>query len=614
MKKVISTLAATMIAATSSLAMLSTPNSYAAIEDYSEEELAQIRADMVGYLDEIAAYGDQFGYTNGRFFFPNIKYFTRRNTTDMNWQAFCKNSSNVQAAFINEDKYAGCTASGLCLGISMASILAHNGVISPSDIQEGKETLLDIEADTVRVGTDPDWDQIIIEPGSDTDRVGIHGDPVISKILSYQTRQLAPDFQLDMYYHFAHYDKERDVDHLLETARKSTEQGKWWLIGYDDVGFTHAVAGIGLVEGEFKLGSKTYDNCILTYDSNCVNTDPETDEYISAAEVYPNGCLYVNSETREVFVPAYFLDDLGSDFKVYTLDDEDFMNYKGVMNPSSSYETDVSSLCSVEVRCTGEHSIDAVRADGSEYDVKASCGKTFGNAKGIYTKTCYFCDGERFNIQNKDVKTKFIADFMDTRQLYCTSFNGKVNNVFKGEDEFGFDTLGNTSYDITLAFEEGCYDFAPHYRYDFSGMTDGDFKAVQTDRGIILSGKNGVQCSLKTSDVTRDENGLIVSAEDNVHNEGIFASESVMISFVDNKPKYFIGENYDEEVQKGDVNCDGTIDPGDASLVLNGYASLATGGTTYLNYGLADWDADGELNPLDASFILSRYAELATIK
>ena len=597
MKKVISTLAAAMTAA-ASLTLLSTPVIYAAYEDYTEDEVAQIEADMKNYRDEIKIAGETFGYTNNRFSFPNGKYYPVFSERDINRQEYRKRATNIEAAAVDLDYYLGCTQSGRCVGMSIVSTLVHNGIISPSDIQEGKETLLDIEAAT--------------------DFYGIDKDVTMMKIISYQTRQLAPDFQLDMYYHFAHYDKEKDIDHLLETAKKATEQGKWWFIGYDDTGFSHAVAGVGLLEGEFKFGSLTFDNCILVYDSNCVETDPETDKYISASQIGVNGCIYVNSETRDIFVPTYFLDDLGADFKIYALDDYDFMNYRGMLNPSDSYETDVSSLNSVEVYSKGDYSINATRADGSEYDAKSSCGKVFKKSKGKdknkVKKSCYLCDGEQFNVQNTGNEAEFVADFMDTRQLYASTFNGAVNNVFKGEDEFGFDTLGETAYDVSLVFEEDCYSFAPHYKYDFSGTADGDFKAIQTDRGIIVSGKNGVKCSLKTSDVKRDENGFLVSSEDNVQDEGVFASSSVMISFEDNKPKYFIGESYEKEVQKGDVNCDGTIDASDASFVLQAYSALSTGGTTYLNSNLADWDENGTVDASDASFILKKYAELSTTK
>jgi len=562
--------------------------SYAAYEDYTEEEITKIEADITNYKDEIAVCGEQVGYLTDRFSFPNGKYSPVNSEEDLNWQEYFQSSTNIEAVTVNLEYFTGHARSGRCLGMSIASVLAHNGIISPSDIQGGKENLIDIEADT--------------------DFYGIKSDSVIKKIISYHTRQLAPDFQLDMYYHFAHYDKERDIKHLLDIAKKATEQGKWWLMGYDDVNLSHAVAGIGLVEGEFTIGNETYDNCILTYDSNFISEDSETGKLMSAEFCSAKACIFVNSKTYDVFVPAYFMDDCGEDFKIYTLDDYDFMNYNGIINPTDSYETDISSLNSVEIKSDGEYSITAERADGSEYDAKSSCGKTFNRNK----KVTYLCDGEHFTVQNTGNATEFTADFLDTKQLYSSSFNGTVNNVFKSENEFGFNTFAETTYDITLAFEEGCYNFAPHYRYDFSGTTDDDFKAVQTDKGIIVSGKNGVKCSLKTSDVKRDENGLLISADDNIHNENIFTSDSVMISFDDNNLKFFIGENYDKEVQKGDVNCDGSIDASDASFVLATYAALSTGKEAFINNNLADYNNDGTINSSDASDILAKYAENST--
>ena len=110
----------------------------------------------------------------------------------------------------------------------------------------------------------------------------------------------------------------------------------------------------------------------------------------------------------------------------------------------------------------------------------------------------------------------------------------------------------------------------------------------------------------------RDENGLLISADDNIHNENIFTSDSVMISFDDNNLKFFIGENYDKEVQKGDVNCDGSIDASDASFVLATYAALSTGKEAFINNNLADYNNDGTINSSDASDILAKYAENST--
>ena len=64
----------------------------------------------------------------------------------------------------------------------------------------------------------------------------------------------------------------------------------------------------------------------------------------------------------------------------------------------------------------------------------------------------------------------------------------------------------------------------------------------------------------------------------------------------------------------GDVNCDGTIDASDASLVLQAYSTLSTGGTTDINIELADFNDDNIVDASDASLILRKYAELSTSK
>lgn len=74
MKKIVSTLAATMVAATS-LGLFSIPVSHAAYEDYTEDEIAKIEADLKKYQAEIEAYGEKYGHSTNRFAYPNGKYY-----------------------------------------------------------------------------------------------------------------------------------------------------------------------------------------------------------------------------------------------------------------------------------------------------------------------------------------------------------------------------------------------------------------------------------------------------------------------------------------------------------------------------------------------------------
>lgn len=89
----------------------------------------------------------------------------------------------------------------------------------------------------------------------------------------------------------------------------------------------------------------------------------------------------------------------------------------------------------------------------------------------------------RQQVQQRKTKRKFMCATVNSSTCriretqHCSSFNGAGNNVFKSENEF--DTLGETKFDVTLAFEEDSYSFAARFRYDFSSTTDGDFKTVQ---------------------------------------------------------------------------------------------------------------------------------------
>lgn len=468
--------------------------------------------------------------------------------------------------------------SGYCLGISLTSTLVHNKVFLPSDLQSGKENLIDIELN----------------------------DEMTGNILSYQTRQLNTDFQLYMYWNLAHYTKEEKVDILLEKAKKATEQGKYFLIVLDSDNLAHAVTGIGMMDGEWEFNGEKYDKCVLTYDSNALHIDEETNKLISN-EYIPDCSVFINSETKKAYMNAYYATKMTENLSFFALDDEDFMNFNGIVKPSDSYETDVSDISRIDIVSENAYSLDVTRNNGEKYDGIASCDKILSDGK------VYFCDGKDFEVQNTENAEKFTVNFTDINHAVKSKFNGAVDNVFKNDTEFGFDTLSTTEYDVTLVLEEGSYNFTPHYKFDFSGITDSDFNAVQTDKGIILSGTDGIKCKVKTSDVNREENGLVVSAEENVQEDAIISVGDVLLTFDENGSlKYYIGENCDTEVQKGDVNCDGFIDAVDASLVLETYALNSTDKPAYIGNTLGDCNGDNFVDANDASYILEKYAELST--
>ncbi len=560
--------------------------------------------------NELGNWTDRFKFYNGRYSLRSEKWCGN----DVNYVEYLQNTSNIQ--LINPlERFNACTKSGRCCGMSLLSMLVHNGVFSSSDIQEGTEKLIDVNCNT------------LLSECQD--------DPVMSKILAYQLRQDKIDFNLLMKWSLSHYNKSEQVDYLLETAKKANQNGKYFLLAYHDTNLWHAVTGIGIMDGEWEWYGKKYDKCILTIDTNVLHEDEETSDIVSYG-CTENACLFVNSETKEVCIPFYFDPEqsadmiCGEDFKVFTLDDDNFVNYKEKINPSDSYDTKISDIIldisSVTVKNENKCDITVTDIDNTIYDGISECKAVFPNDGDEYVMR-----EKDFKVQNTENAEDFGINFIDINHAVYTDFKGAANNIFYNSDEFNFDVSAPTDYNVSMVFEEGSYNFTPHYRFDFSGNTDNDFKAVQTDKGIILSSSDKVKCQVKVNDIIRDEQGLvslsytetkeedealkgyIVSPEEKIQKDAVTAVGNVLLTFDENGSlKYYTGENFDTEVQKGDVNCDGFIDAVDATLVLEAYAANSTDKSAYVGKTLGDCNGDDFVDANDASYILEKYAELST--
>lgn len=536
--------------------------------------------DAEKYDEEITSCAAELGNETDRFNFVSYSYWKNFHygeinkedieftEDDVNYIDYFKKCSNI-AAVTNPFSTFEASVRYMSLGMSSLAVLSHNGVITPSDIQAGRENLIDIVKDK----------------------------DVVSSLLSYQSRWKEIDFSLFTNWQLSNYTEKERVDMLLENAEKAQNDGKYFLVVlyHDPINF-HAMTGMGMLEGNYEFNGETYDKCILLYDSG--GRKSYQDEFEVQQPTDASSCIYINSETGKSCLPLYYEDD--EKISLISVYDDDFINYKGKFNPSSEYKTDVSDINRVTVRSAKPFDFTMTRKDGTEYDGKLTSDKILG----AYEKGIYYCDGNKINIRNTNKSDLFETTMMNTQSYIEAEFIGSVDNVIKEGNKFSFDTNDKTNFRINLALEEGSYAFAPHFRYEFEGVTDSDFSAEVTDRGIILSGKNGVKCSLKTSDVKRDENGNLISADDNIIEDTVDALGSIMISFdEDNNLRYYIGENFDIEVQKGDVNCDGTIDGRDASAILSAY----TAEYSDVSILLADYDSNGVVDARDASEVLSCY-------
>lgn len=538
--------------------------------------------DTEKYDEEMTSYASQLGNDTDRFNFVSYSYWKNFHygeinkedkeftDEDVNYIDYFKNCSNISAVTRPFSSFEAAVRN-MNLGMASLSILSHNGVISPSEIQAGRANLIDIVKD----------------------------EDVISTLLSYQSRWADVDFKLFANWQMSNYTNKERAAMLLENAEKAQKDGKYFLIVlyHDPINF-HAMTGIGIRDGNYECNGETYDKCILLYDAG--GMESHQDEFAVQKPTNAASCIYVNSETGKSYLPLYYDDD--KDFPLFSVYDDDFLNYNGKFNPSSEYSTSVSDLNRVTVLSAKPFDFTMTRKDGTEYDGRLTSDKILGS----YEKGTYYCDGNKISIKNTNKSDLFETTMLNTQSYIEACFIGSVDSIIKEENKLSFDTNDKTKYDITFTLEEGSYAFTPHFRYNFSGVTDSDFAAEVTDRGIILSGSNGVKCDLKTSDVKRDENGSLITAEDNVLEESVDALGSIMITFdEDNNLRYYIGENYDIEVQKGDVNCDGNVDVRDASAILTAYTAEYSG----VSILLADYDENGMIDARDASAVMTCYVQ-----
>lgn len=59
-----------------------------------------------------------------------------------------------------------------------------------------------------------------------------------------------------------------------------------------------------MMDGEWEFNGEKYDKCVLTYDSNALHIDEETNKLISN-EYIPDCSVFINSETKKAYMNAY---------------------------------------------------------------------------------------------------------------------------------------------------------------------------------------------------------------------------------------------------------------------------------------------------------------------
>ncbi len=449
--------------------------------------------------------------------------------------------------------------------ITTMEVLTHNGSLKVSDLQEDALKMSDIS----------DSDALREKIKSENEKLG-------NRFIYSYTFKKAP--------------AKDKIPALLSTAEEAYANNEYFHIGYRGLApefepdttseyetflSGHYVTGIGITDGSWTFNGRAFDKCILTLDTiNTANGESAFSE---------DTCIYVNSETYDYYIPKYS-DSATEDIHIIAIDNDTMVN------------GDTSNL--FNIRCTKKNSeafytitskkdgIETVRNnenDFLDYYHNAYNGNFFIKADSLKID-CESIGLTETTITNDDicVVTSLSAGnstFDFDGKSYCLS--GAYNNKYgpvggENNDFFSYDN-GKMMYDFYGKVLEG---------FSFEPAKDSFF--IDGGTGVRFVGNKKAMGNIFVSQKTEvryDENGITDFFID-IDKDGQF----------------------EHKVEKGDVNCDGMIDASDASLVLQAYSALSTGGTTYLSNSLADWDDNGMVDASDSSFILQKYAELSTTK
>ncbi|MBQ8298171.1 MAG: hypothetical protein IJX77_10365 [Ruminococcus sp.] len=515
----------------------------------------------------------------------NVVNYVHETVEELNNECYVEylhNASNVEAFRYPASTYSAAISGGRCLGISILEILSHNGFINPSDIQSGAEKLCEINRT------------------AESDKF----------ITDYQALQAHTELDIYQHYLASTLSSDEQIDRLIDLAEMNMAEKEYFLITYQTDTIAHAVVGIGITDGEWNYNEINYDKCVLTLDSNLSDKDGNAKGFSETM------CIYINSASKQFYIPAY---ESGSEEEmlIVSIDDESLLNYKGTLRPSESVETDLSLLNKIELNQSykTDYSMVVTNLDGTQYNgIEANL-----NQFGSLTSSHYFLSGSKFCIESTPFETEsskaYGISITDTNRWIYASLENAAKLIVE-KNKLSLINRADTEmyYDLYIRMNEDAYNFTPHYSWNFEGVAADDFNAEVIENGILLSGKNGIKAWITINDILFDENGYIVNVEADTKTAAVTAAGNVLITFNENKQLNFMLDNngdgiYDCEVMKGDVDCNNSINAIDASYVLTGYAAIQTGKNHYINENLGDYNSDGKMDALDASEVLTYYAK-----
>ena len=358
--------------------------------------------------------------------------------------------------------------SGLCFGMAAISVLVHNGELTPSDLQEGAETLYDVTLT----------------------------DDVDALITCYNSLQLYKAVELAIIAAPSMLSKEEHTDMFLDCAARCKEKGTYFMAGISTKkGGTHAVVGMDELSGNWTFDGISYDTCIVTYDSNCVKPDTETSAFKDDA------CIYINSETKQFCIPAYEASSENGDVLLYASDDDSLLTYKAPIRGTTKTNTDVSEIVKLEFFNGRKDQMDlsSTTEDGQTYDFwklgKVNYGEYifFGKGSSFHLEKNERASGFAFSIDGEGYRLRMEQYDREDPELKGVGSKCKIDFSKDGVTYTNTDTQ-KIALSYIFSYDEGNYNFMPvaSSTIDIEVLPNQTVTVSKQDTGFAITGDGEV--------------------------------------------------------------------------------------------------------------------------
>jgi len=354
--------------------------------------------------------------------------------------------------------------SGLCFGMAAISVLVHNGELTPSDLQEGAETLYDVTLT----------------------------DDVDALITCYNSLQLYKAVELAIIAAPSMLSKEEHTDMFLDCAARCKEKGTYFMAGIaTKKGGTHAVVGMDELSGNWTFDGISYDTCIVTYDSNCVKQGTETSAFKDDA------CIYINSETKQFCIPAYEASSENGDVLLYASDDDSLLTYKAPIRGTTKTNTDVSEIVKLEFFNGRKDQMDlsSTTEDGQTYDFwklgKVNYGEYifFGKGSSFHLEKNERASGFAFSIDGEGYRLRMEQYDREDPELKGVGSKCKIDFSKDGVTYTNTDTQ-KIALSYIFSYDEGNYNFMPvaSSTIDIEVLPNQTVTVSKQDTGFAITG------------------------------------------------------------------------------------------------------------------------------